>query len=362
MTKDRFSRLVLLWLLILASLYVGHQIWRDVGAIAFAPRAIAPREDLSNSEQATVALFERAAPSVAYLFTEDAPSRLAGNRPGGAGSGFVWDVAGHIVTNFHVIEGASRVRVRLDSGEAIEARIVGVSPDHDLAVVRLAEVRQRLFPVPVGQSTDLKVGQTVFAIGNPFGLSRTLTRGIVSALDRRLPTASGREIAGVIQTDAAINPGNSGGPLLDSSGRLIGVTTAILSSSGGSAGVGFAVPVDVVNRIVPLLIRDGRVPRPGIGVAAAPEELAARYGVAGLVVAGILPGSPATEVGLKPLDRATGRLGDIITHVQNRPITTIADLALALEAAGVGQRVTMSVQRDGRVRTVEVRIADIASD
>jgi 2-alkenal reductase len=361
MTKDRFSRLVLLWLLILASLYVGHQIWRDVGAVASAPRAIAPREDLSGGEQATVALFERAAPSVAYLFTEDAPSRLAGNRPGGAGSGFVWDGAGHIVTNFHVIEGASRVRVRLDGGDAIEARIVGASPDHDLAVVKL-EVRQRLFPLPIGKSNDLKVGQTVFAIGNPFGLSRTLTRGIVSALDRRLPTASGREIAGVIQTDAAINPGNSGGPLLDSSGRLIGVTTAILSSSGGSAGVGFAVPVDVVNRIVPLLIRDGRVPRPGIGIAAAPEELAARYGVAGLVVAGILPGSPAIEVGLKPLDRATGRLGDIITHVQNRPIATIADLALALEAAGVGQRVTMSVQRDGRVRTVEVRIADIASD
>jgi 2-alkenal reductase len=359
MRQDRFWRWLGLWVTTLLTLVVGNMVWREVSVSIGRPRVIAPREDLSASERATVALFERAAPSVAYLFTEDAPSRLAGNRPGGAGSGIVWDEAGHIVTNYHVVEGATRVRVRLDSGEAIDAKVVGASPDHDLAVVRLVEVRQRLFPVPIGSSSDLKVGQSIFAIGNPFGLSRTLTRGIISALDRRLPTASGREIAGAIQTDAAINPGNSGGPLLDSSGRLVGVTTAILSASGSSAGVGFAVPVDVVNRVVPILIRDGRVPRPGIGVAAAPEELAARYGVSGLIVAGIQPGSPAQEVGLKPLDRATGRLGDIITHVENRPIASIADLALALEARGIGKLVSLSVLRDGRVRTVDVRITDI---
>jgi 2-alkenal reductase len=250
--------------------------------------------------------------------------------------------------------------VRLDSGAAIDARVVGSAPDQDLAVVKLAETREILHAIPIGRSVDLKVGQSVFAIGNPFGLNRSLTAGIISALDRRLPTASNREIAGVIQVDAAINPGNSGGPLLDSAGRLIGVTTAILSETGSFAGVGFAVPVDVVNRIVPGLIRDGRVPRPGIGIMAAPEEATARMGVSGVVVAQVQPGSSAAQAGLQGINRASGALGDVITHVEGKPVRTIAELASQLDRVGVGKSAQLTVQRDGRSRTVAVGVVDIA--
>jgi 2-alkenal reductase len=260
-----------------------------------------------------------------------------------------------------VIEGATRVRVRLDSGAAIDAKVIGSAPDQDLAVVQLAETRETLHAIPIGSSSDLKIGQSVFAIGNPFGLNRSLTTGIISALDRRLPTASNREVAGAIQIDAAINPGNSGGPLLDSSGRLIGVTTAILSETGSFAGVGFAVPVDVVNRIVPGLIRDGRVPRPGIGIMAAPEEVTARLGVVGVVVAQVQPRSPAVEAGLQGINRATGALGDVITHVNGHAVQSIADLAAQLERIGIGNRAELTVVRDGRIRTVSVGVLDIAS-
>jgi len=272
--KDRFARYALIWVLLLATIWLGDRFVRSSLLTADQPRTVTARGDLAEAERHRIALFENAAPSVVYLFTEG-PGR-AGERRAGAGSGFVWDAAGHVVTNHHVIDGATRVRVRLDSGAAIDAKVVGSAPDQDLAVVKLAETREILHAIPVGRSIDLKVGQSVFAIGNPFGLNRSLTAGIISALDRRLPTASNREIAGVIQVDAAINPGNSGGPLLDSAGRLIGVTTAILSETGSFAGVGFAVPVDVVNRIVPGLIRDGRGPRPGIGIMAAPELVGRR--------------------------------------------------------------------------------------
>jgi 2-alkenal reductase len=264
------------------------------------------------------------------------------------------------VTNFHVIQGARRVRARLDSGEAVDARVVGVAPDYDLAVVRLAETRAGFRPIPIGSSAELEVGQAVFAIGNPFGLSRTLTTGIISALDRRLPTASRREIRGVIQTDAAINPGNSGGPLLDSAGRLIGVNTAIVSGSGSSAGIGFAVPVDIVNQVVPRLIREGKVPRPGIGILVAEEALGARLGLDGLVIAEVLRGSAAERAGLVGLDPRLGRVGDVITQVNDRPVRTVAEFAAALEHAGIGSEVELTVLRDGRLRAVRVTVSDIS--
>ena len=241
-----------------------------------------------------------AAPSVVYIFTENAHTGFFGQREvqRGAGSGFLWDIHGHVVTNFHVIKGSQSIQVRLDSGEAIRATYVGGSPDHDLAVIRLRSMPQSIRPIPVGTSDDLAVGQAVFAIGNPFGLARTLTTGVISALDRRLPTAEGREVMGVIQTDAAINPGNSGGPLIDSAGRLIGVNTAIISGSGSSAGIGFAVPVDVVNRVVPKLITNGKVPRPGIGIIVLDEEIAAGLDVLGVVIDRVVPGSEADRVGV----------------------------------------------------------------
>ncbi len=200
----------------------------------------------------------------------------------------------------------------------------------------------------------------MFAIGNPFGLSRTLTTGIISALDRRLTTSTRRQIAGVIQTDAAINPGNSGGPLLDSGGRLIGVNTAIISQTGSSAGIGFAVPVDTVNRIVPQLIQHGKAPRPGIGVAIAGEATGARLGIDGLIVADIVAGGAADRAGLVGVDRRNGRLGDVITHVNGEPVRNIAEFAAALEAVGIGNQVELTVRRGGRARAVALRVMDIS--
>ncbi len=344
--STRFGRLATLWALLLATAYVGLRIAEAVG------------NGPGDAEQHTIALFETAAPSVVTIFADLPPSGTQSRN--GAGSGFLWDADGHVVTNYHVIEGAVRLRVRLDTGQSAAATVVGVAPDQDLAVLQLPATGAGLTPLPRGRSAGLKVGQTVYAIGNPFGLSRTLTKGIISALDRRLPTETSREIAGVIQTDAAINPGNSGGPLLDSSGRLIGVTTAILSGTGSFTGIGFAVPVDVVGRTIPALIRDGRMPRPGIGVLAAPEEVAGRHGVTGVIVAQVEPRSSAAAAGLAGFDRGSTQPRDVITEVDGRPVRSIAEFAGALERAGVGRQVQLTVQRDGRNRQVTVTVMDIA--
>ncbi len=221
--------------------------------------------------------------------------------PQGSGSGFVWDHQGHVVTNFHVIRGASEAVVTLADGSERPASLVGVAPDHDLAVLKIDVPSEALRPLAVGASKDLRVGQFVMAIGNPFGLDQTLTTGVVSALDREIESVSGRRIYGVVQTDAAINPGNSGGPLIDSSGRLIGVNTAIQSPSGASAGIGFAVPVDTVNRIVPQLIRYGEAKRPGIGVSLLGANMARRFGVEGVVIREVFQGGPAAAAGLMGL-------------------------------------------------------------
>ncbi len=351
--NPRIGRYLVIWALLLVTIYIGDRLIRDLWLTDYEPRTVTARGSLSQLEASTVELFERAAPSVVYIFTQN------GAAGGGAGSGLVWDRAGHVVTNNHVVAGATRVGVRLDDGSTAEARVIGTAPDYDLAVVRLVDTRGDFRPIPVGRSAELKVGQSVYAIGNPFGLSRTLTTGIISALDRRLPTASNREVAGVIQTDAAINPGNSGGPLLDSAGRLIGVNTAILSGTGSSAGIGFAVPVDVINRIVPQLIAGGRVPRPGIGIAVLEEDVAARLGVNGLVIAEVLPGSAAEKAGLKGIDRVARELGDVIVQVNGTPIKTVAAFAAELDRVGVGNQARLTVLRAGQSRSVTVTVADI---
>ncbi len=214
-------------------------------------------------------------------------------------------------------------------------------------------------PIAIGTSANLKVGQSVFAIGNPFGLDQSLTTGIISALKRRLPTSAGREISDVIQTDAAINPGNSGGPLLDSAGRVIGVNTAILSPSGTSAGIGFAIPIDVVNRVVPELISRGYVPTPGIGIITASEAAATRAGVEGVVIVRTVPGSPAEQAGLRGLDPKTGALGDVIVGVNGKPVRRLPDLIQEIERVGVGNKVTLTVKREGRERSAELEVKDI---
>ena len=324
-------------------------------------RPVTPRGPLTAQEQAVAKLFETTAPSVAYITTQQVARRgfFMQEIAQGAGSGFVWDEKGHVVTNFHVVENAQRVQVQLDAGRTYEAKVVGRAPDYDLAVVKLEQIPPGLKPIAVGTSNDLRIGQSVYAIGNPFGLTRTLTQGIVSALDRHLPTSEVREISGAIQTDAAINPGNSGGPLLDSAGRLIGVTTAIRSPSGANTGVGLAIPVDLVNRIVPQLIAKGRAPQPGIGIVPFPPEVVARAGIVGVVIAGVQRGTPAAQAGLQPYNQRTGDVGDVIVAVNGKSVESLPAFAAELDKVGVDRQAELTVIRDGKERRVKVKVVDL---
>nr|WP_242839769.1 trypsin-like peptidase domain-containing protein [Syntrophorhabdus aromaticivorans] len=280
--------------------------------------------------------------------------------PRGTGSGFIWDDAGHVVTNYHVIEDASEALVKLSDGRDYKAALVGASPAHDLAVLKIGVDFKRPPPIPLGTSHDLKVGQKVFAIGNPFGLDWSLTTGIVSALDRSLE-GNDAVIEHLIQTDAAINPGNSGGPLLDSAGRLIGVSTAIYSPSGAYAGVGFAVPADTVNRVVPQLIGRGRYIRPGLGVEVDEglnERLKTILKVAGIVVLRVPAKSAAERAGLKGaiITRDGIVPGDIITALNGKPVDTVAKLLARLDDYAVGDIVKLSVLRKGRTEEIAVTL------
>ena len=252
-------------------------------------------------------VWRQASPAVVHITTlavrQDAFSFNVLQIPQGTGSGFIWDAAGHVVTNFHVIREADAATVTMADHSTWKAHLVGAYPDKDLAVLRVDAPSASLHPIPIGTSHDLQVGQKVFAIGNPFGLDQSLTTGIISALGREIQSVTQRPIKDVIQTDAAINPGNSGGPLLDSAGRLIGVNTAIYSPSGVSAGIGFAIPVDEVNRLVPQLIRHGRVIRPGLGIQVGPARLAAELGLSGVLILGVVPDGPAPKAGIRPTRR-----------------------------------------------------------
>ncbi len=360
--NHRTRNMLIVWALIVATVYVGNTFYRNLFLTSDSPRPVSPRGDLAVYETSTMAIFESAAPSVVYIFTETSVRGFFGmeSTRQGAGSGFLWDKAGHVVTNYHVIADSRRIQVKLDSGLVADATFVGASPEHDLAVIRLTTLPSRIMPIPIGASADLKVGQAAFAIGNPFGFDRTLTSGIVSAVNRRLPTATGRDMVGLIQTDAAINPGNSGGPLLDSAGRLIGVNTAIISESGSSAGIGFAVPVDTVNAIVPVLIRDGKVPRPGIGISVLPEEDAARLGIPGIVIAKVFPGSEADKAGLAGIDYRNQHLGDVIVEVEGQPVSDMSEFLRILQDKAIGDTLTLTVERDGERREVLVRVMDIS--
>ena len=325
-------------------------------------RAVEQRGPLSDAERANIEMFERVSPSVVQVAAQSAANPFSDETEGSgaaSGTGFVWDNAGHVVTNHHVIQSARGVAIRLASGEAVRAEVVGAAPNYDLAVLRIRSARNLPPPIAVGSSSDLKVGQFAFAIGNPFGLDQSMSSGIISALKRRLPTSSGREIANVIQTDTAINPGNSGGPLLDSAGRLIGVTTAILSPSGSNAGIGFAVPVDIVNRVVPELIRNGRVPTPGIGIVAGSEAVATRLGIEGVIVVRTAPGSPAERAGIRGVDLSSGALGDVIVAVDGKPVQRLSDLTDQIEQVGAGKTVRLSLKRGSERRDLEVAVVDI---
>src|SRR5687768_2299517 len=319
------------------------------------PRVIAPRGDLAADEKSTIELFERAKGSVVFITTtqlvRDFWSRNMFSIPRGAGSGFVWDADGHVITNNHVVQGAAEAKVRLNDGRDYSARLVGASATHDIAVLRIRVPERQPAALPIGTSSDLKVGQKVFAIGNPFGLDWSLTTGVVSALDRSLPAENG-VIEHLIQTDAAINPGNSGGPLLDSSGRLIGINTAIFSPSGAYAGVGFAVPVDTVNRVVPQLIAKGKYVRPVLGIQADQalnQILEKRLGVKGVAVLAVERGSAAEAVGLRgaKIEPDGGIVpGDIILAVDGKPVDTVAKLVARLDEKKLGDTVKLTLLRE----------------
>jgi S1-C subfamily serine protease len=276
--------------------------------------------------------------------------------PQGTGSGFIWDKQGRIVTNFHVISDASRLEVTLADRSSWKAVLVGAAPDRDLAVLQISAPADKLRPIVLGESKDLLVGQKVFAIGNPFGLDQTLTTGIVSALGREITAVTGRTIHDVIQTDAAINPGNSGGPLLDSAGRLIGVNTAIYSPSGASSGIGFAVPVGEVNRVVPQIISKGKLIRPGLGITLANRRLTEELGLEGVMVLQVQPGSSAEKAGLRGTTQAREGLvlGDVIVAVNGKEVKDYDSLRDELERHEVGESVTLSLMRD--TSTVEVGV------
>lgn len=349
-------------LLLLAAFALGG----STASAGPAPAAPPLPEGLTPEERRDIEVFRRARPSVVYitsialrrdLFTLDVEQI-----PQGTGSGFVWDRQGHIVTNFHVIQEGQAFAVTLADQSEWDARVVGVAPEKDLAVLRIKAPADRLVPLPRGASRTLLVGQRVLAVGNPFGLDHTLTVGVVSALGRELRSPSGRRIRDVIQTDAAINPGNSGGPLLDSSGRLIGVNTAIFSPSGAFAGIGFAVPVDTVTRLVPQLIAHGRAVRPGIGVTLVPDAYREQLGIEGVAIAEVAPGGPAARAGLQGVRITRTRrlvLGDRIVAVDGKAVRSEDDLLDAFEAAGVGKTVTLTVARGTTRREVKVTLVQV---
>jgi len=379
MQRQSLLKIAVVTLLVLNAALLGWFVFRTEPGVAGAPEpsgrvqtaygapspaAPAPA-DLQSDEKRVVELFDRLSPSVVFITTMGATQDYFGRghlAAQGAGSGFVWDQDGHVVTNFHVIAQAQEAVVTLADGSEWPATLVGAAPDQDLAVLAIQTPKARLRPIPIGRSKTLHVGQFAMAIGNPFGLDQTLTTGVISALDRQIESISGRQIYGVIQTDAAINPGNSGGPLIDSGGRLIGVNAAIKSPSGSSAGIGFAVPVDTVNRIVPQLIKNGRTARVGLGVMLAGTSLARRFGVEGAVVRAVNPGSPAEQAGIRGFDQdrfGRVRLGDVIVGVDGTPVKVVEDLTRLLDGRAIGDEVVVALDRNGARREVKVRLTSL---
>ena len=344
--------------------FVGCGASPPAAESSVTPAVVTSSVQLDGEEESTIALFAAASPSVVFVTTLtvhlDQVSLDPMAMPAGTGSGFVWDQRGHVVTNFHVVEGADALSVTLPDHSAWRATLVGAAPEKDLAVLRIEAPPERLRPLAIGQSHDLRVGQKVFAIGNPFGLDHTLTSGIVSALGREIDSPIGIPIRDVVQTDAAINPGNSGGPLLDRAGRLVGVNSAVVSPSGAFAGIGFAIPAHTVRWVVPELIAHGRIQRPSLGFDVAPDTLAKALGAAGVLVLRVEPGGPAEQAGITGVGRSPdGRwiVGDLVDTVDGRPVRNPVDLLLLVEERKAGEVVKVGLVREGVPRTVELTLA-----
>jgi len=356
--------LSILFLLIGAGLYLLPAIEYAIIGITTTPRTISARGELAADEKNTIEIFEQTSPAVVYISTSkrviDPWTKNIFNVRQGTGSGFVWDNLGHVVTNHHVIARASKAKIRLNDGRTSMASLVGSSPDHDLAVLRIRVPINRPPAVPIGTSADLKVGQKVFAIGNPFGLDYTLTSGVISALDRSLQGEDNSTIDHLIQTDAAINPGNSGGPLLDSAGRLIGINTAIFSPSGTYAGIGFSVPVDTVNQVVPEIIAKGRYERPRLGVEINEEinkTLLSQLGIEGVLILKVTPGSTAEVTDLRGTKVEEGGdviPGDVILKLGNTEVTSVSELLARLDDFSVGDKTTITIWRNGETLQLNI--------
>jgi len=359
-----------------ALLFLGFFLWSEYKAhreaqernIYAVPREVVPRGELSDVEKTNIDIYKKAKPSVVHITSigleRDDWSLNVQEVPEGIGSGFVWDEGGHIVTNYHVIKDASAAHVTLADHTTWRASLVGAAADKDLAVLHIDAPKKKLVPIAVGKSEDLQVGQLAYAIGNPFGLDQTFTTGVISALGREIQSVTKRTIKNMIQTSAVINPGNSGGPLLDSAGRLIGVTTAIYSPSGGNIGIGFAIPVDEVNRVVPQLIKKGKLDRPGLGVQILEDQSARELSVEkGALITRAYPNSPASRAGLRStrwvysgLHRRI-RLGDIITAIDDNPIEKANDFFDILERKyKIGDTVTLTILRDGEEQKVQATL------
>ncbi|MCR4293471.1 MAG: trypsin-like peptidase domain-containing protein [Candidatus Kuenenia sp.] len=366
--NKKYTKFLPYFFLIIAGLFFYHStgsLSRD--KVEFRPVTPSPGE-FSKEEQATIDIFKMTSSSVIYITNKQVRRDLFSldvfKIPQGAGSGFIWDENGHIVTNFHVIYNANEIDVTLNDGSVWDARLVGVDPDHDIAVLRINAPKTKLIPVLIGTSSDLQVGQKVLALGNPFGLDLTLTTGIISALGRTIEAMTGRTIFDVIQTDAAINPGNSGGPLLDSFGRVIGMNTSIISPSGASTGIGFAVPIDTINRNVSQLIAMGKVERPGLGITLVPNNITKRLEIQGACLLEVIPNGAADKAGLQGTKRnRTGSLllGDVIIEVEGNRVNNSEDLIKELSRYKVGDSVALKVLRDKNIMEKRIKLQPIDS-
>jgi len=347
--------------LVFVAVFTGTRWPTDVHSKAAQPRLVATRGDLMADEQVAIKVFTTVSSSIVFITSKQVGHDLfhlhTADVEEDAGSGFVWDPNGYIVTNYHVVQNGEVVQVTLGDQSIWKAKRVGTDPDKDIAVLKVEAPPNLLPPIPIGTSRDLQVGQRVFAIGNPFGYDQTLTAGVVSGLGREITGAGNHPIRGVIQTDAPMNPGNSGGPLLDSAGRVVGMNTAILSPTGAYAGIGFAVPIDCINRIVPEIIRGETVPRPNLGVTTAPDHLVRRLGLDGVLILAISPNTTAAKAGLRATQRNDlGKvvLGDLITAVDGEPVRTGDDLLRVIDKHRVGDTVQLTILREGKKMDVQV--------
>ncbi len=359
------------WLVAVLLIAITALMLRNAGMLpgfspraATEPRSVTPRGNLAADEQSTIEIFRKASPSVVHITTltrrRDRLSLNVTEIPEGTGTGFLYDDAGHVVTNFHVIRSAQAAKVSLADNSSWNAKLVGYEPNKDLAVLKIDAPAERLRKIDIGSSSDLQVGQKVFAIGSPFGLDQTLTTGVISGLGREIESVGGLPIEGVIQTDAAINPGNSGGPLLDSAGRLIGVNTMIVSPSGVYSGVGFAVPVDIVNLVVPELIQHGRIERAVLGVSLFEDSITRQLGIRqGALVRDVFPNGGAAKVGVLPTyedEDGNIHLGDVIVEVGGRSIRTTLDLLKALDGRKPDESMRVVLERNGKLVVVDVQL------